>query len=110
MSSQLNIIKRKLADAITQLCEVSWMFVKKPGRDFTRKRKLSFDKMIAFLLAMEGGSLTTELLKYFGCSADVATSSAFVQQRGKIDPSAFSALFDLFVQKQIKKNTTKVCV
>ena len=107
MSSQLNIIKRKLADAITQLCEVSWMFVKKPGRDFTRKRKLSFDKMIAFLLAMEGGSLTTELLKYFGCSADVATSSAFVQQRGKIDPSAFSALFDLFVQKTDKEEYYK---
>jgi len=28
MSGQLNIIKHKLAEAITQLCEVSWMFVK----------------------------------------------------------------------------------
>ena len=107
MSGQLNVIKHKLAEAITQLCEVSWMFVKKPGRDFTRKRKLSFDKMIAFLLAMEGGSLTTELLKYFGCSVDVATSSAFVQQRWKIDPSAFSALFDLFVQKTDKEKYYK---
>ena len=107
MSSQLNIIKRKLADAITQLCEVSWMFVKKPGQDFTRKRKLSFEKMVSFLLAMEGGSLTTELLKYFGCSVDVATSSAFVQQRGKIDSSAFSALFDLFVQKTDKEKYYK---
>ena len=107
MSSQLNIIKRKLTDAITQLCEVSWMFVKKPGRDFTRKRKLGFHKVVSFLLAMEGGSLTTELLKYFGCSADVATSSAFVQQRGKIDPSAFSALFDLFVQKTDKEKYYK---
>ena len=96
MSRQISIIKHKLTEAIMQLCEVSWMFVKKPGRDFTRKRKLSFDKMIAFLLAMEGGTLTTELLKYFGCSA-------FVQQRGRIDPSAFSALFDLFVQKTDKE-------
>ena len=107
MSDQLNLIKHKLTEAIMQLCEVSWMFVKKPGRDFTRKRKLSFDKMIAFLLAMEGGSLTTELLKYFGCSADIATSSAFVQQRGKIDPSAFSSLFDLFVQKTDKEKYYK---
>ena len=107
MSGQLNVIKRKLAEAITQLCEVSWMFVKKPGQDFTRKRKLSFEKMVSFLLAMEGGSLTTELLKYFGCSVDVATSSAFVQQRGKIDPSAFSALFDLFVQKTDKEKYYK---
>jgi len=63
MSSQQNLIKRKLTEAIMQLCEVSWMLVKKPGRDFTRKRKFSFDKMIAFLLAMEGGSLTTEMVK-----------------------------------------------
>ena len=107
MSGQLNLIKHKLTEAIMQLCEVSWMFVKKPGRDFTRKRKLSFDKMITFLLAMEGGTLTTELLKYFGCSANIATSSAFVQQRGKIDPSAFSALFDLFVQKTDKEKYYK---
>jgi len=107
MSGQLNIIKHKLAEAITQLCEVSWMFVKKPGQDFTRKRKLSFEKMVSFLLAMEGGSLTTELLKYFGCSVDVATSSAFVQQRGKINSSAFSSLFDLFVQKTDKEHYYK---
>ena len=102
MSSQLNIIKHKLAEAIMQLCEVSWMFVKKPGRDFTRKRKLDFNQIVSFLLAMEGGNLTTELLKHFGCSADIATSSAFVQQRGKINPSAFYSLFDLFVQKTDK--------
>ena len=102
MAKKLSTIKHKLTEAITQLCEVSWMFVKKPGRDFTRKRKLGFDKIVSFLLAMEGGSLTTELLKHFGCSTHVATSSAFVQQRGKIDPSAFSSLFDLFVQKTDK--------
>jgi len=63
--------------------------------------------MVSFLLAMEGGSLTTELLKYFGCSVDVATSSAFVQQRGKINSSAFSSLFDLFVQKTDKEHYYK---
>ena len=107
MLDQLSRIKYKLTEAIMQLSEVSWMFVKKPGRDFTRKRKLSFDRIVSLLLAMEGGSLTTELLNYFGCSADVATSSAFVQQRGKIHPSAFSSLFDLFVQKTDKEKYYK---
>ena len=107
MADQLSIIKHTLTEAIAQLCEVSWMFVKRPERDFTRKRKLSFDKVISFLLAMEGGSLTAEMLKYFGCSANVATSSAFVQQRGKIAPSAFSSLFDLFVRKTDKKQYYK---
>ena len=107
MSSQISMIKQKLTEAITQLCDVSWMFVKNPGRDFTRKRKLDFNRIVSMLLAMEGGSLTTELLKYFGCSSVVATSSAFVQQRGKINPSAFSSLFDLFVQKTDKEKYYK---
>ena len=83
------------------------MFVKDPERDFTKKRKLPFDKVVSFLLAMEGGTLTTELLKYFGCSPSVASNSAFVQQRGKVGVSAFSSLFDLFVQKTHKDQCYK---
>ena len=79
MSKRIQTIKEKLDAAITQLCNVSWKFSKNPERDFTRKRKLSFRNVISLLLAMEGGTLTTELLKYFGCSADIASSSAFVQ-------------------------------
>ena len=107
MVDKLSIIRHKLAETITQLCEVSWMFVEKPERDFTRKRKLSFDQVVSMLLALEGGSLTTELMDYFGCSVNVATSSAFVQQRGKIHSAAFSSLFDLFVQKTDKEKSYK---
>lgn len=107
MLDEVSIVKEKLTEAISQLCEVSWMFVKDAERNFTRKRKLTFDKVISFLLAIEGGSLTTEMLRYFGCSSDIASSSAFVQQRGKIHPSAFSSLFDLFVQKTHKNQCYK---
>jgi len=51
------------------------MFSKQPGIYFTRDRKLPFPKVISALLSMEGGSLTCE---YFGCSAGVASASAFV--------------------------------
>ena len=99
MSDRITAIKRNLDDAITQLCGVSWMFSKCPEKDFTRGRKLPLRKMISLLLAMEGGTLTNELLKYVGCSVDVASSSAFVQQRTKINTDAFPSLFDLFVKK-----------
>ncbi len=99
MLNIIEFVKRRLDESIGQLCEVSWMFSKEPGKDFTRERKLSFPKVVSLLLAMEGGTLTTELLKYFGCSAGVASSSAFVQQRGKLAPETFPALFDLFVGK-----------
>ena len=74
------------------------MFVKNPNRDFTRDRKLPLREVISVLLCMEGGSLTGELLRYFGCSQHTASSSAFIQQRQKINEFAFPSLFDLFVK------------
>ena len=36
-------------------------------------------------IVLERGSLTGELLRYFGCSQHTASSSAFIQQRQKIN-------------------------
>ena len=93
MSSQIRIVKEKLNLAITQLCETSWMFVKNPSCDFTRERKLPLREVISILLCMEGGSLTGELLRYFRCSRYSPSSSAFIQQRQKINEFAFPSLF-----------------
>ena len=99
MLDRIKMVKRKMDEYLEQLCEVSWMFSQNPGKDFTRNRKIPFSKIVSFLLAMEGGTLTTELLKRFGCSPDAASASAFVQQRSKLAPETFPALFDLFVSK-----------
>lgn len=107
MANDICVAKRKLDEAVAQLCEVSWMFVKNPEHDFTRNRKLPFCKMISFLLAMEGGLLSNEMLNHFGCSADIASSSAFVRQRDKINSFAFPSLFDLFVKKTDKEKLYK---
>ena len=48
---------------------------------------------------MEGGSLTNELMKRFGCRTDIASTSAFVQQRGKILPEAFETIFRMFAEE-----------
>ena len=99
MKTTIASVKQKLDASISQLSEVSWMFSKKPGVYFTRDRKLPFPKVISCLLSMEGGTLTSELLKFFGCSADIASSPAFVQQRGKISEEALPMLFRLFIKK-----------
>ena len=99
MIDRITTVKKKLDDAINQLCEVSWMFSKHPEKDFTRTRKLPFRKVVSFLLSMEGGSLTNEMMKHFGCSAEIASSSAFVQQRGNLSETAVPDLFALFVSK-----------
>ena len=99
MVDRIISVKKKLDSAIDDLCKISWMFSTRPGKDFTRVRKLPFRKVVSFMLAMEGGSLKNEMLKYFGCSATIASSSAFIQQRAKIDANALVSLFDLFVSK-----------
>ncbi len=65
-------------------------FVKNPGKDFTRERKLGFAQLIRFFLCMESGCLNHELLKYFYfLPEEVPTASAFIQQRAKLLPEAF---------------------
>jgi len=72
-------------------------FVKNPGKDFTRKRKLPFESVIQLLLSMGGNSIYKELLEAQEYDIKTATTSAFVQQRDKILPSAFEFLFRKFV-------------
>jgi len=89
-------IKGKLLSIIREMSASPGMFVKTPGRDFTRNRKLSFETMMRLLLGMGGGSLQTELLEHSGYATDTATSSAFIQQRSKLLPFALEFLLHKF--------------
>lgn len=81
--------------------------VSNPDIDFSRNRKIPYEKMILSLLTMEGTTLTNELLRQFGCDASTATSSAFVQQRKKILPLALEKLFLDFVSQTSQNDTYK---
>ena len=107
MKNKISVVRKKLLDAVSQLCDVSWMFCKCPNAHFTRNRKLPFRKVVTFLLAMEGGTLGTQMLRHFGYSANIPSASAFVQQRNKINAEAFPSLFDLFVKKSDTCKTYK---
>ncbi len=99
MLNRMKMVKEKMDESLAELCDLSWLFSEQPDKDFSRERKLPFSKVVSFLLAIEGGTLTNELLDHFGCCTNTASASAFVQQRGKIMPEAFSTLFNFFVQK-----------
>ncbi|UWS62528.1 hypothetical protein N2384_05405 [Bacillus paralicheniformis] len=73
-------------------------YVKNPDKDFTRKKKLSFETVMQLLISMGGNSLYKELLESQGYDVNTATTSAFVQQRNKILPSAVEFLFHEFTQ------------
>ena len=77
-------------------CNIA-QFVKNPGKDFTRDRKLGFVQLIRFLLCMESGCINHELLKYFYFLPDeVPTASAFIQQRAKLLPDTFRHILRQF--------------
>lgn len=91
-------VKSKLQMEILKLEQHLPFFVKNPGHDFIRNRKLSFQKTIQFLLATEGRSNKKELLEFFHFSKDTPTASALCQQKAKLLPEAIETLFHHFNQ------------
>lgn len=96
MNKYSNYVKEKLISIIKEMAEAPEAFVKNPGKDFARNRKLSFETMIKLLLSMGGNNIYKELLDYFNYDIDTASASAFVQQRAKILPKASEYLFKTF--------------
>ncbi|WP_182914237.1 transposase [Paenibacillus sp. 1011MAR3C5] len=63
------------------------------------ERKVApFETVMQLLISMGGNSLYKELLESQGYDVNTATTSAFVQQRNKILPSAVEFLFHAFTQ------------
>lgn len=83
------IVKTTLWDIIDEMSRSLSSFVKNPDKDFIRKRKLDFKKMMHLIISMESGCLNHELLKFFEYDSSVPTGSAFYQQRSKLSVSAF---------------------
>ena len=69
---------------------------KDPTKDFTRSRKIPFDTLIATMLRMEGRSMGNELISIFPKASQTPSTSAFIQQRDKLKPGVFDALFRSF--------------
>ena len=80
----------------TMACNTA-QFVKNPGKDFTRDRKMGFVQLIRFFLCMGSGCISHELLKYFYFLPDeVPSAPAFIQQRAKLLPEAFQHILRQF--------------
>ncbi|MCT4631347.1 MAG: hypothetical protein N4A76_01255 [Firmicutes bacterium] len=91
------IIKNQLNTCIKNLSDRKENYVMRPGKDFTRKRCLPFEKVIQFLITMSDGSLAKELLEFFNLDVKTPTTSSLIQQRNKIKPEALLHLLHDFV-------------
>ncbi|WP_337104444.1 IS4 family transposase [Paenibacillus sp. YIM B09110] len=98
MDEYAHSLKTKLTSLIREMAAYPAPFVKNPEKDFTRKKKLPFETVMQLLISMGGNSIYKELLESQGYDVNTATTSAFVQQRNKILPSAVEFLFHAFTQ------------
>lgn len=90
------ILREILRSLIRKLEETPEQFVRRPGRDFTRSRTLSFETVISLLLTMSENSVGKALIERFKNREDTPSASAFVQQREKLLPAAIEMLFQRF--------------
>jgi hypothetical protein len=94
-----NKVKKQLQKILDEMEKNSFLHVKNPTVNFSRKRKLGFSKMMKIILSMGAGSIKDELLEHFDYSNDTVTASAFVQARDKINWTAFEFLLKEFNSK-----------
>ena len=100
-------IKRALKKCINEISLHPEQFANNPKKDFTRKRKLPLKQVLKCVLSMTGKSLRGELMDYFNLSLKAPTVSAFVQQRNKINYTAFEALFHSFTESVDERSLYK---
>lgn len=100
-------VKSVLDNCIGEMTLNSWLYVKKPGVDFTRSRKMNFDDTMKFLISKQKNSTQEELLNFYNYNSETPTQSAFIQQRDKIRPDAFEFLFHEFTSSFSYNKTLK---
>ena len=101
-------VKKTLIKQIVDVTAHPQEYCRNPEIDFSRHRMLSFQETIEIILSFSGKSITNELLDRFDFNSQTISSSAFVQQREKILPSAFEAIFKNFTATAEILNNVKL--
>ena len=106
MSNYIKNITDSLKRNIDDLSNDPSLFLRNPGTDFSRNRKISFKTFIGITLNSGGCTMSKELLDYFDFNSDTPTVSAYTQQRAKVLPEAFEFLFKSFTADNIIMENT----
>ena len=100
-------VKHSLNTVIRNMAKHPDAFCRRPGKDFSRNRKLPFEKVLSLLVKMGSHALRDEMLDCLDFDDTPATVSALVQQRSKILPSALEHLFREFTRICERSNQYK---
>lgn len=93
MSTFHEDIKSLFEKAVSDISNQIDHFSMNPKVDFSRNRKLPAGSLLSFLVSKGSHSTAVELLDYFKFEHTLPSTSAFNQQRKKLKPEAFQALF-----------------
>lgn len=99
MNFYANYARDRFFHTISEMASHVEDYVKNPGHDFIRNRKMNFTSTMKFLLTMEGGSLGSELHKFFHYDSNQITRAGFIRQRNKLCPDAMEHLFHAFYEQ-----------
>ena len=94
-SSLSTDIREKLFSCIDSIFKNRATYLMNPKADFTRHKTISFQDAMLFPITMDGSDVFNEMHNYFPEERH-PSESAMIQQRNKIKPEAFKALFELF--------------
>lgn len=89
-------IKKRYISILNRMAQDPTPYVKNPEKDFSRKRKLSFQDTINTVVTYDAGSIGRCIKRYIYKSKKTPTTSAFIQQQKKLALSAFQTLLYKF--------------
>lgn len=94
MNTHANEMKHCLFEIIKEMAGNPQRFANLKKGSFTRQRKVGFETLMRFILSLGSNSLGHEIGEFFEYREGFPTSSAFVQQRQKLDCTTFKYLFN----------------
>lgn len=92
-------LRKKLLSLVKKLEKTPEAYASRPGKDFIRRRALSFENIILLLLTMGSESVGKNIMEVFHFQETAPSAPAFVQQRKKLLPEALEALFHGFTNQ-----------
>lgn len=87
----------RLRLAVEGVAADPWACARRPGRDFTRSRKLGLARLLWTIVTMGTDTLGMELLRACGMSAEAPTVGALCQQWAKLNDEAMPRLHASFL-------------
>ena len=102
MKKGIRFVRNTLLSCIEEVGKKSEKYVFRPGKDYSRERKMSFSGLIRSVISLEGGSLSKELLHVCTKKHEWISKSGFCQQREKVRPEAFESVFHSFTEKALR--------